>query len=174
MIVYHGSKEMFDIFDYSKIGLNGTSEGKGFYFSDNKEIAMRYGENGYLYTINFKGEKPLNCEKITIKKSELKKYLLELNKLIGYLENWGEVEGSGLNNVLNDAVEGELDYSDNDVDLISGICNASGNIKTCLTLLYSLFGYDSIVIKDAEWGGDQKIYIALTNDILEIKDVIKL
>lgn len=34
--VYHGSKAHFEKFDYSKMGLNGTAEGYGFYFTDKK------------------------------------------------------------------------------------------------------------------------------------------
>ena len=39
MLVYHGSKELFTEFSYSRIGTNGTTEGQGFYFTDNLQVA---------------------------------------------------------------------------------------------------------------------------------------
>lgn len=171
MIVYHGSKEKFNVFDYSRIGLNGTSEGVGFYFSSSRGVAESYGENGYVYTVKVKGKKPLNYYNYTITKDQLWDYLYELDKINEYLSNWGEVAYSGLNRVLTDAVEGEYGSSDNDVDLISGICHSSGDTETCLKLLYEMYGYDHIVIEDAEWGKGQTIYVALINDIIEIIDI---
>lgn len=173
MLVYHGSKELFELFDYSKIGTNGTTEGKGFYFTDNIGIATGYGQNGYLYIVEFNGTKTLNSEGKTITREQLKKYLLALHEETDYLSNWGEVGFEGLRNVLNQAVDGEYDSSDNDVDLISGIANASGNMEASLSLVYKVLGYDSIVL-DADWGKGQKLYIALTNDIINIVDVKKL
>ncbi|WCK57436.1 hypothetical protein PP175_25555 (plasmid) [Aneurinibacillus sp. Ricciae_BoGa-3] len=170
MIVFHGSKEFFDTFDYSKIGLNGTSEGKGFYFTDSMSIASGYGENGYLYTVEFNGKKSLSSEKKTITRQQLKKYLLALDKETEYLSNWGDKDYEGLEKVLNEAVRGEYEQSDNDVDMISGIANTCGDMETSLSLVYQMLGYDSIIV-DAEWGNGQRIYIALTNDIIEMVDV---
>lgn len=170
MIVFHGSKNFFDVFDYSRIGLNGTSEGKGFYFTDSMSIASRYGESGYLYTVEFNGKKSLSSEKKTITRQQLKKYLLALDKETEYLSNWGDKDYDSLEKILNEAVRGEYEQSDNDVDMISGIANASGDIETSLSLLYKMLGYDSIVV-DAEWGSGQRIYIALTNDIIKMVDV---
>ncbi|PLS19124.1 hypothetical protein CVD28_01580 [Bacillus sp. M6-12] len=173
MLVYHGSKQLFEAFDYSKIGTNGTMEGKGFYFTDKKLIAEGYGQDGYLYTVEFNGKKSLHSDKKTITRQQLKKYLKELDKKTDYLSNWGDTAYDGLEKVLNEAVRGEYEQSDNDVDIIAGIANACGDMETSLTLLYQLLGYDSIVV-DGEWGNGQRIYIALTNDIIKIVDVKEL
>lgn len=170
MIVYHGSKELFKMFDYNKIGLNGTSEGKGFYFTDKIGIASGYGEGGYLYTVEFSGKKSLSSDERTITREELKRYLLALHEETDYLSNWGEIAREGLDKILNKAVDGEYEYSDNDVDIISSITNASGNMEVSLLLVYKILGYDSIVL-DAEWGSGQKLYIALTNDIIKFVDI---
>ena len=45
LVVYHGTDADFDVFDFMKAGKNGRAEGYGFYFSDDKEITTRYGEN---------------------------------------------------------------------------------------------------------------------------------
>lgn len=173
MIVFHGSQQLFDTFDYGKIGLNGTSEGKGFYFTDSINVANHYGINGYLYTAEFNGKKSLSSDKKTITRQQLKKYLLALDEKTEYLSNWGDKDYEGLEKVLNEAVRGEYDQSDNDVDMISAISNTSGDMKTSLSLVYELLGYDSIML-DAEWGNGQRIYIALTNEIIDIVNVKEL
>lgn len=170
MKVYHGSPARFETFDYSKIGTNGTREGKGFYFTDRKGIASGYGEGGYLYTVNFKGQKSLSSDKLTISRNELKLLLTELDKETDYLSNWGDIEFEGLEKVLEEAIRGEYDSSDNDVDLIAGIANASGNMEASLMLVYKLFGFDSIVM-DSDWGNSTKVFIALVNDIIEIIEI---
>lgn len=173
MKVYHGSPARFDKFDYSRIGTNGTSEGKGFYFTDSKGIAEGYGQDGYLYTVNFKGKKSLSSDSLTISREELKTFLIELDKETDFLSNWGEVSFEGLEKVLDNAIRGEYDTSDNDVDLISGIANSCGDMEASLTILHKLFGFDSIVM-DADWGNGQKIYIALIQDVIEIVEVKEL
>lgn len=173
-MVYHGSKEKFGKFDYNKVGKNGTSEGKGFYFTDKKAIAKGYGEGGYLYTVQFSGKKRLSSAKKIITKNQLAKYLLHLHGATDYLTNWGDISYDGLDYLLNLAVEGEYECSDNDVEMISGICNASGDLEVALNLLYKLLGYDSIVIEDPEWGGEQKLYVALISDIIKIISVEKI
>lgn len=172
MLVHHGSKELFNSFDYSKIGLNGTSEGKGFYFTDNINIALGYGGGGFVYTVEFNGKKPLQSDKKTITRQQLKKYLKALDEKTDYLSNWGDKNYGGLEKVLNEAVRGEFENSDNDVDLVASITNGSGDMETSLTLLHQLLGYDSI-IEDAEWG-NQRLYIALTNEIIEVIDIKKV
>lgn len=173
MIVFHGSQQLFSTFDYSKIGLNGTSEGKGFYFTDSINIANGYGQNGYLYMVEFNGKKSLSSDKKTITRQQLKKYLLALDEKTEYLSNWGDKYYEGLEKVLNEAVRGEYEQSDNDVDIISGISNACGDMETSLSLVYELLGYDSIML-DAEWGNSQRIFIALTNEIINIVNVKEL
>ena len=172
MIVYHGSKEKFERFHLENIGLNGTSEGKGIYFTDSASIAKGYGQNGYVYTVKFNGKKPLNELKLTISRQELRAFIEALDKEMDYLSNWGEVSFEGYESVMNAALEGEISSSDNDVDLISGICNTCGNIGRALEIVYETLGYDSI-ITDAEWGNNQKLYIALVSDIVEILKVEK-
>ncbi len=51
LILYHGSPESFDSFDKGYLGGNmgrTPSNLKGFFFSDNKEVAQSFGK--YLYT----------------------------------------------------------------------------------------------------------------------------
>ena len=174
MLVYHGSKELFERFDYKKMGTNGTMEGKGFYFTDTKKIAEHYAQNGYLYTVKFNGKKSLSSDNKTITRQQLKKYLKALDEKLDYLSNWGDKDYDGLDKVMNEAINGEYDGSDNDVDMIAGIVNTSGDTEDSLTLLYEILGYDSIVCTEVDWGEEQKIYIALINDIIKIIDIQKI
>jgi len=170
-IVYHGSKALFQRFDYSKMGQNGTSEGFGFYFTNNRNIAEGYAQNGYLYTVEFNGKKSLSSTKKTITKNQLKKLLIELDKRGQYLSNYGDTEFEGFEKVLSEAILNVWEYSNNDVDMICDICTAYGSREEVLTTLYQMFGYDSIQVP-AEWG-QQDLYIALVNDIITIKEVTK-
>jgi alpha-galactosidase/6-phospho-beta-glucosidase family protein len=171
MLVYHGSKSRFDVFDYSKMGLNGTSEGFGFYFTDNMGIAEGYGHKGYIMIAEFLAKKPLSSTKLTISNMQLRKLITKLHKQSQFLSNYGDIKYSGFKKVLDKAMESELEYSDNDVDLICAIANTSGSRGEVLKTVYDLLGYDSIQVK-SEWG-DQNLYIAITNDIIKVKEIIK-
>ena len=43
-VVYHGSPEDFTRFSLDYLGANGTAEGYGFYFTDQKSIAEGYSQ----------------------------------------------------------------------------------------------------------------------------------
>lgn len=169
MEVYHGSPNLFEVFDYSRIGQNGTSEGYGFYFTDNLEVAKSYATNGYLYTVELKGQKPLSFHKLTITKKKLRRLLIVLNDQNEYLSNFGDVNFEGLESVLDKAVEIMYDTVDNDVDLVGGIINSYGDVGEVLKNLHATLGYDYIKTT-AEWGS-QTLYIALIPDIIKIQDV---
>ncbi|MCY9738151.1 hypothetical protein M5X17_31150 [Paenibacillus alvei] len=175
-IVYHGSKVEFDRFDYAKIGENGTAEGFGFYFTSKKSIAENYAHKGYLYTVEFVGKKTLSSSFKTLTKDQLKKFLERLNETGEYLLNYGEIKYEGYYNVLQTAVNSEWEYNDNDVDLVSSICNAYGGKEEVLTELYDMFGYDHIQIT-AEWGNSEDIenclFIATVNEAFKIISIEK-
>ena len=170
MILYHGSKSKFEKFDLKKIGsLNGTSEGKGFYFTNNKQIASGYAENGFLYTINFKGKKSLSNDKKKLTRKQYEKLILELDQKGEYLSNFGEKEYEGLENVLAYAME-DYNNCDDDSELLGSIINAYGSSVDVLESVYNLFSYDHIYIEKAEWG-NQTIVVALTPNCFEIVSV---
>lgn len=169
-IVYHGGPEAFNRFDYSRVQTNGTSEGLGFYFTDDKRIANDYAKGGYILTARFTGTKSLNPEKLTISKSSLRAFLSALNKKVDYLSNWGDIDYEGYDNVLNKAIQNEYAFSTNDVDLIAGICNTTGNTEAVLTLCYELLGFDSIVV-EGDWTRGAMLYIATVHEAYEVISV---
>lgn len=163
-LVYHGSPNLFDRFVYDKIGENGTSEGIGFYFTTSKSIARGYAFNknnttGYLYSVEFTGKKFLNYNDKSINRMQLKRFISSLPR---YLENWYTIE---------EALKVEYESNDNDVDMVCSILHASGCYEKTLNKLKRILGYDSIMIDTPLWGNDQKIYIALTQDSYQIKNI---
>lgn len=165
MYIYHGTKNKFKEFDFSRIRENATQEGVGFYCTDNKEVAERYGHNGYVNTYKFVGTKQLSSNEVTLTENMLKKYLLALHEEGSYLDNYGDVSWEGVDRVLNNAVYNSLEYATDDIEIISGICNAYGEFEEPLVKLYELFGFDHSIV-NAEWG-NQKIYLILNQSAIQ-------
>ena len=172
LTVYHGSPNEFEQFSYDRIGSNGTTEGKGFYFTDYQEIADGYGVNGKRYDVHLSIQKPLSFEKLTIKKTELKKFLKAFDPDgQGFLANYGDADYDGYSKVLEDAVNNELKSSDNDVDLMHSIMNGSGlSAPDFYAALKKSLGYDGIIVNEPDWGGKHKIYLAFSPE--QIKSAI--
>lgn len=182
-VVYHGSPAEFYTFSLEYLGTNGTNEGYGFYFTDSKHIADGYSQRGQnpgkLFEVYLDIKKPLSDTKITMSRAQFKKFLTELNKQVDgdgerldILSNYGDVEWEGLNNVLNYAMELEYDGNDTDVDIVHSIINSCGNMEVVFDVLRKVTGYDGIIVKEAEWGGDQTIYVAFHPE--QIKNVDNL
>ena len=171
-IYYHGSPHLFDTFDYSRIRTHGTSEGVGFYFTDDERIARTYGENGYLYTVRIEQAKPLSDTQKTLRRDELEQFLRILHHTPGVdmLSNYGDFTYEDFETILARAVENEYNYADTDTEIIGSIYNACGENPDVLIQLYEQLGYDHITTKPL-WGGDQKIIVALSPKTIEIIDV---
>lgn len=173
MMVYHGSQNLFDSFDYNRIGENGRSEGNGFYFTDSLKVAETYGEKGgYIYEVEFSGKKPLSDKKVTITKGGLSKIFLALHESEDILSNYDDVDYYGIHSVLRKTLESTFEYCHNDVDIFVELCNVSGGTEEVARLFHKILGYDCIVIDNPTWG-NQKIYIATVSDIIKIKKVFK-
>jgi hypothetical protein len=174
LVVYHGSKEEFQEFNHDLIGKNaGTSEGFGFYFTDNKNVAKGYAKDGKLYEVYLKIEKPLNFTKKTITKLQLGKFIKTFDPTgENFLSNYGDVEYDGYNNVLRTAIENEYNHCNNDVDLICSVITAAGGrFKIGFEALYKSLGYDGIIISKPSWG-EQKIYVAFFSTHIKNKDSV--
>lgn len=176
-VVYHGSTADFNTFSLKYLGTNGTNEGYGFYFTDKKEIAEGYshgteaqrhqGADGKLFEVYLDIKHPLSDTEVTMTKSQFRRFLMEMNKQVDedgepldFLSNYGDVAWEGLQNVINSAMEAEYDGSDSDVNMIHSIINGCGSMETVFDVLRKTTGYDGIIVKNAQWGGDQTIYVA--------------
>lgn len=163
--VYHGSPSDFKVFDTARMGQNGTSEGKGHYFTTNISVAESYAQKGYLYTVDLQG-KELSGKRLTITPEE---YLHIVEYLDGYLDNMTDVAYYGLEHARQEAVKHEYNNATDDADLISGMCNMHGSAQDVLQAFYDLLGYGYIA-QQATWQ-EQVLYIALTNDAIQIQSV---
>ncbi len=169
--VYHGSKSNFNQFNFGSIGQNGTSEGKGFYFTNKKGVALSYaGNGGYLYYISLHSNKPIYAYERNISRSELKLLLDTLHELNNYYSNWGDIEYEGYSKIVNHALDVFMNYDD-DVEIISALANECGSIEMVNTAIYNTLGYDLIIDNSPKWEREQTIYVALVNDIIEIEKI---
>lgn len=155
LVVYHGTENDFNEFSSKFMGQTGTAGGQGFYFTSNKDDAQMFGNIVKSFYLNIR--KPLSSDKLTITKLQFTTFLDKIDKYQSSLENgfnygilsdYGDVDYEGRNNVLRNAVELEMSGSDNDVDLIGGIINASGDYNLVVNILRETLGYDGIILKD--------------------------
>lgn len=171
MKIYHGSKNHFKEFDYKLIRTNATTEGVGFYCTDNFSIAKHYSFEGYIMEYNYIGKKRLDSTKVSLTRNELKKYMIALNEKCEFISNFGDIEWEGFNKVFNNAIESILEFAEDDIDIVSELCTICGEFELPLEVLYNTLGYDSAII-DADWG-NQKIYLILNNNALQYLSTIK-
>lgn len=157
MVVYHGSPDQFTIFDANKIGRNGTSNGQGFYFTNDPSYAESYmNEGGSLFKVFLNLRQPLDSEKLTVTRSDLRKILKTIDDLqkedgISYfLSNYDDVETVGIQRVLAAAVDLEMNSSENDVELIGGLVNGSGSLNDVYMALRKTTRRDGIIAKQQD------------------------
>lgn len=174
LVVYHGTDADFDAFDMMKAGKNGRAEGYGFYFSDDREITSKYGEKQKKVYLNIK--KPMYPDKVTLKKSELIKFV---NALINYkskeydeswqdsfISNYVDTYGGTRASCVSEFVDQIMDYNDNDQDLIYEIANGAGmnydvaGAKAFYNVLYDSIGVDgNIATWEQKGGKSSKVYV---------------
>lgn len=150
-VLYHGTPNEFTKFSYDFIGSNGTALGKGFYLTDNIDIAEGYttrdGKQGQVMKLYANITKPMSLEEKTISKTDFKKFIEAVDKKTDnqFLSDYGDIDYEGYDNVLNTALD-SYDYSDNDVDLIHDVLNtASLSWKDGFRLLKDTLGYDGVI-----------------------------
>ncbi len=162
---YHGSPKEFQDFSYEYLGNTGTTEGFGFYFTSDKNVAEMFVDGGVLKKAILDIKKPLNFEGRTISKDEFAHFLRTLDPTgEGYLSNWGDVGYKSYEQVVQTTVEGEMSGSDNDVDLISGVIQALGrDTEFVYKVLKQTLGYDGIIVNNPSWGGKQVVYVVFDN-----------
>lgn len=172
LVVYHGTESEFNEFKSKYIGTSGTRHGQGFYFTNDKDFANRFGNIVKAFYLNIR--KPLSSDELTISYKDFYRLLDEIDKYqssmdsdypYGILSDYGDVDIDGRESVLKNATDLEYYSADNDVELIGSIINSSGNYDVVTNVLYNLMKYDGIIIKD------DNIYIAHhPNQIKEISN----
>lgn len=154
LVVYHGTENVFDEFKSEFMGKTGTALGQGFYFTSNQDEAAGFGNIVKAFYLNIR--KPLSLDGLTIKPKEVMKLLDEIDRKqceadpefgYGILSDFGDIDYEGRNNVLRTATQMLLN-EDNDVELVGGLINASGDYDLVVNVLRNTLGFDGIICKE--------------------------
>lgn len=138
LVVYHGSLNDFNIFDYGKIRATRKA---GFYFTKNKDLARNYQKGGKLIEAFVNLRKPLNSDET--KKEITKELFVEIANEAGIERDMNKL----------------YDIADSDIDLVSFLISANNDIKAINDALYTVTKYDGIITEDRGLG---KSYIAFS------------
>ncbi len=177
--MFHGSQSKFDSFSLDFVGKNGTTEGYGIYFTDNKTIAENYAHNGWLYSVELNIKDTLKDDVQELTAADIRNII----KLIdsdgsGFLSNYGEVAytNGGYTSLLITAANECLSFCDTDVDIIGSIHNAGVDLKSLLLAVTETTNKNCI-ISSADWvkaENDEKIIIMFHNDDIKIKQCLNM
>ena len=154
MVVYHGSNNEFTKFDTARIGSStGTSDGRGFYFTTDKDYANSFGKDGNVLSVFLNIDNPLSLKEKTITKRQLFDIIKRIDEkevaadgehwLISNYANYYDV---GIDGAIREAAESEYPYSDNDVELVNSLISASGNFKDVVNSVYEVTGKSSEIV----------------------------
>ncbi|CAB4135978.1 hypothetical protein UFOVP301_45, partial [uncultured Caudovirales phage] len=173
--LYHGGNAGFNQFSFEKMGEQGTAEGKGFYFTNKKDIAKGYVKEsgGRLMKVMLKEGDRLNGQKVTITRSQLGKIIDAIDpKGDDFLANYGDVTFEGRNKVKAQAMSNLLDFSNSDVDIVAGIINSGISPERIYDAVENVTGKFGIKEK-ATWGGEgHEINIATSPRHIKLADPV--
>ncbi len=162
LVVYHGSTADFTEFSYKFANRNGQADGRGFYFTDNRSFAEGYqNKDGKLFEVYLSIQKPLNPDKLTITKAELRKILDAIDPSGDYMTNYAEDDrgypgAAWRAKALNSTVNAIYDSSENNADILAELYSSFGGGEV-LAEVRKVSGYDGFIKKDQN---GNMIYIA--------------
>lgn len=179
--VWHGGADGFTVFDWNRIGEQGTTEGKGFYFSNDRDLAAGYADRhgGRLLRVYLRSGKPIDGKKQTITQSKWRQILrlihVESEKNeegTSPLWNYADIGSDGLDKAINEAAANITEFSESDVDAISGFINGGADPQITYDAIYKLTGMTGIVESEA-WGRDgHTIQIATSANHVKLADPV--
>lgn len=154
MVVYHGSNNEFTKFDTARIGSStGTSDGRGFYFTTDKDYAYSFGKGGNVLSVFLNIDNPLSLKEKTITKQQLFDIIKRIDeKEVAadgehwFISNYANYYDVGIDGAIREAAESEYPYSDNDVELVNSLISASGNFKDVVNSVYEITGKSSEIV----------------------------
>lgn len=154
MVVYHGSNNEFTKFDTARIGSStGTSDGRGFYFTTDKDYAYSFGKGGNVLSVFLNIDNPLSLKEKTITKQQLFDIIKRIDeKEVAadgehwFISNYANYYDVGIDGAIREAAESEYPYSDNDVELVNSLISASGNFKDVVNSVYEVTGKSSEIV----------------------------
>lgn len=157
MVVYHGSNNEFTQFDTARIGSStGTSDGRGFYFTTDKNYAHSFSKDSNVMDVFLNITNPLSLKEKTITKGQLFDIIKRIDEKEfaadgehWLVSNYGNYYDIGIDGAIKEAVENEYPYSDNDVELVNSLISASGDFEKVVDSVYETTGKSGeIVPKD--------------------------
>ena len=154
MVAYHGSNNEFTKFDTARIGSStGTSDGRGFYFTTDKDYANSFGKDGNILSVFLNIDNPLSLKEKTITKRQLFDIIKRIDeKEVAadgehwFISNYANYYDVGIDGAIREAAESEYPYSDNDVELVNSLISASGNFKDVVSSVYEVTGKSSEIV----------------------------
>lgn len=168
MVVYHGTRGGFTVFDYSKIGQQGRSEGAGFYFTNSEQVASGYGNKMEVFlsikkplAYDAKGFSKAVIQRIVKRIAELEAQSEGADISDGFLSNFGDVRSEGLQAIIRQAAD--LISSDGKaIDQLSGIVGGGVKPQYVNTATREITGYDGITADGFSNAGDasNRIFVA--------------
>lgn len=178
-VLYHGTPNDFTKFSYDKLGTNGTLLGKGFYLTDDINVAKAYaskGEKGKVMELYADIKKPLKWGEKSISKQQYKSFVESINEITNgtlfadYSGEYSEKGSTQYNSTLNDILM-DYEYGGDDIDLVSGILNTTGmSWNKGYKILKDTTGYDGIIVTtDVYDSGEGNVYILFQSN--QIKNV---
>jgi hypothetical protein len=183
LLVYHGSDARFSVFDEDKIAdANGRSEGAGFYFTNNREVASGYrADSGQLVEAYLSVKSPIAYNQGGFNRAQLKKLIWKVAELEnedtregienGFLSNYGWIPDEGRNFVIDAAISSMV--GEDAINQIGGIMGAGVPIKIVNRAVYQATGHDGYWSKGFSNLGksDTMIYVAMFPEQIKIVNV---
>lgn len=168
LVVYHGTRGDFSIFDYGRIGQQGRAEGAGFYFATNRSIANGYGSPMEVY---LSIQKPLSydakpfskavIQRIVKRVAEVEAEREDMDISDGFLSNFGDVGSDGVAAVTKQAAD-LIAADETALDQLSGIVGSGVSAEYVNIATRDVTGHDGVVSEGFSGRGDgsNTIYVA--------------
>ena len=183
--LYHGTPSRFNVFDASKIGINGRMLGPGFYFTTDKDTALGYtGQGGRVITAYARSKKPLPYSSKPFNASQMQKLLTSIalieassepggNWRDGFLSGYVYTYGVSLEAAVKEASRAFLN-EEKALDQLGGIIGSGADPANVNQGLKASLGYDSYTATGYEnrgfGGGD--IYVLMESEQIKSADPI--
>lgn len=153
--VYHGSAAIFTKFSADFMGQNGSSEGKGFYFTDYKPMAQGYEKNGGQLLEGYLNiKKPLSDSEVTLTAAEVKQLIKAVDPTGDDLVlNYDSRGGIGYpsrawyNRSVEDTLRATMSTSESDSEILAELANGMGDPGKVLKTVRELLGYDGYIVE---------------------------
>lgn len=147
-IVYHGSNKVIDDFKYEFTNKGNDQLGSGFYFTNNKDDAKRYGQ--YVHEVELSLDNPLDADKkgnLTIKQA--RNFIKTAPNYKEDIWEWGDIDSEGEEKVLRKASEAYAFKNQNIVRSLFSLANDfyRDEPKIFNENIKSILGFDGVIKK---------------------------